>query len=110
MNRLFLMCLRVHTYILLTFGSVLAQNEPAQLDKLFLDVSSDPGFHFNGAVLVADGDKIIYQNAIGYADLSSKQKNTVQTRFQLASLSKIFTATAVMQLAEKERFRMEDPL
>ena len=88
----------------------MAQNTPAQLDKLFLEVTGDPGYHFNGAVLVADGDKIIYQNATGYADLSNQQKNSIQTRFQLASLSKVFTATAVMQLVEKGRIQLNDPL
>jgi CubicO group peptidase (beta-lactamase class C family) len=110
MNRLLRVGLRVNTCMLLSFGSLSAQNTPAQLDKLFLEVTGDPGYHFNGAVLVADGDKIIYQNAIGYADLSSQQKNSIQTRFQLASLSKVFTATAVMQLAEKGRIRLNDPM
>lgn len=39
-----------------------------------------------------------------------QQKNTTDTRFQLASLSKVFTATAVMQLAEKGSIRLDDPL
>jgi CubicO group peptidase (beta-lactamase class C family) len=110
MKRLLQICLRVSACILLSSRVLIAQNTPAQLDKLFLEVTSDPDYHFNGVVLVADGDKIIYQNAIGYADLSNQQKNTLQTRFQLASLSKVFTATAVMQLAEKGRIQLNDPL
>jgi CubicO group peptidase (beta-lactamase class C family) len=110
MNRILLKFILVNACILCSSHFLLAQNIPTQLDKLFLEVSSNPGFHFNGTVLVADGDKLIYQNAVGYADLTKKQKNTVETRFQLASLSKVFTATAVMQLAEKGRIRLDDPL
>jgi CubicO group peptidase (beta-lactamase class C family) len=110
MKRLFRICLRVSACILLSSTLLNAQNTPAQLDKLFLAVTSDPGYHFNGVVLVADGNKIIYQNATGYADLSDQQKITLQTRFQLASLSKVFTAIAVMQLAEKGRIQLDDPL
>ena len=110
MKRLLRIGLRVSASILLSSPVLIAQNMPARLDKLFLDVTSNPDYHFNGAVLVADGDKIIYQNATGYADLSNQQKNSIETRFQLASLSKVFTATAVMQLAEKGRIRLNDPL
>ncbi len=102
--------LRVSACILLSSGVLIAQDTSAQLDKLFLEVTSNPDYHFNGVVLVADGDKIIYQNATGYADLSNQQKNSIQTRFQLASLSKVFTATAVMQLAEKGLIQLNDPL
>jgi CubicO group peptidase (beta-lactamase class C family) len=110
MRRLLRIGLRVNACIFLSSGVLMAQNTSAQLDKLFLEVNTDPGYHFNGAVLVADGDKIIYQNAIGYADLSNQQKNSIQTRFQLASLSKVFTAIAVMQLAEKGSIQLNDPL
>ena len=110
MKRLLRIGLRVSACILLSSGVLIAQNTAAQLDKLFLEVTSNPDYHFNGVVLVADGDKIIYQNATGYADLSNQQKNSIQTRFQLASLSKVFTATAVMQLAEKGLIQLNDPL
>ena len=110
MKRLLRIGLRVSACILLSSGVLIAQNTAAQLDKLFLEVTSNPDYHFNGVVLVADGDKIIYQNATGYADISNQQKNSIQTRFQLASLSKVFTATAVMQLAEKGLIQLNDPL
>jgi CubicO group peptidase (beta-lactamase class C family) len=110
MKRLLRIGMFVNACILSSPSVLIAQNTSAQLDKLFLEVTSDPGYHFNGAVLVADGDKIIFQNAFGYADLSNQQKNSIQTRFQLASLSKVFTAIAVMQLAEKGRIQLNDPL
>jgi CubicO group peptidase (beta-lactamase class C family) len=87
-----------------------AQNISGDLDRLFLQVSTDSQIRFNGVVLVAENDKIIYQNAAGFSNIGNQQKNTPATRFQLASLSKVFTATAVMQLVEKGSIRLDDPL
>jgi CubicO group peptidase (beta-lactamase class C family) len=87
-----------------------AQSVPAQLDILFHQVGTDPQIRFNGVVLVAGKDGIIYQNANGLSNISIQQKNSLQTRFQLASLSKVFTAVAVMQLAEKGSIRLDDPM
>jgi CubicO group peptidase (beta-lactamase class C family) len=97
-------------YILLTVHILQAQGLPAQLDILFRQVSTDPQIRFNGVVLVAGKDSIIYQNAAGFSNISIQQKNSVQTRFQLASLSKVFTATAIMQLIEKGSIQLDDPL
>src|SRR5580704_92431 len=97
-------------YIFLTSQEIHAQSISAQLDILFQQISTDPQIRFNGVVLVAGKDSIIYQNATGFSNISVQQKNSVQTRFQLASLSKVFTAIAIMQLAEKGTIRLDDPL
>ncbi len=94
----------------LSIHFLFAQNVPGELDRLFQRVSTDPQIRFNGVVLVAENDKIIYQNASGFSNIAIQQKNTTGTRFQLASLSKVFTATAVMQLAEKGSIGLDDPL
>ncbi len=98
------------TYLFLTMHCLHAQNIPTELDKLFHQVSTDPEIRFNGVVLVAENNKIIYQNAVGFSNISTEKKNTIQTRFQLASLSKVFTATAIMQLVEKGSIQLDDPL
>lgn len=56
---------------------------------------------FTGAVLVARGDWIVYQAAYGLADRAQGIPNTVDTRFNLASLDKMFTGVAIMQLVER---------
>jgi CubicO group peptidase (beta-lactamase class C family) len=103
-------CILLITFVFLSVHIVRAQNVPAALDRLFQQVSTDPQIRFNGVVLVADHDKIIYQNAVGFSNIGMQQKNTPETRFQLASLSKVFTATAVMQLVEKGSIVLDDPL
>lgn len=67
-------------------------------------------YDFHGVVLVAQKDKIIYQKAFGQANREWTVPNTVNTRFPIASLTKQFTATAVLQLAEQEKLSVTDKL
>ncbi len=55
---------------------------------------------FNGNVLVAQKDVIIYERSVGYANFEDTLKNNKDTKFQLASLSKTFTAVATMKMVE----------
>ena len=65
-------------------------------------------FRFNGNVLVAKGGNIIYQQALGYADFDSKRKLNDSSAFELASLSKQFTAMGIMILKEKKLLAYDD--
>jgi CubicO group peptidase (beta-lactamase class C family) len=56
---------------------------------------------FAGAVLVARDGVVLLDKAYGFADLERRLPNTTSTRFQLASVAKTLTATAVMQLVVK---------
>lgn len=49
--------------------------------------------------IVKDG-KILYTNGYGFTDIDNIHKVTFDTRFDVASISKVFTATAIMQLTE----------
>jgi CubicO group peptidase (beta-lactamase class C family) len=60
---------------------------------------------FNGNVLIAQKGVIIYQNAFGFANDSVK--NNLQSKFQLASLSKTFTAVAVMKLTQQGKLGLD---
>ncbi len=55
-------------------------------------------FPFSGGVLVAKGEAILFEGAYGFEDRESKIKTSLETRFPIASLSKAFTALAVLQL------------
>jgi CubicO group peptidase (beta-lactamase class C family) len=63
---------------------------------------------FNGAVLVAEDGKIIYSDAKGYANFSTKKELTVHSSFHLASVSKQFTAMAIMMLQEEGKLNYDD--
>ena len=64
----------------------------------------------DGVVLVAEKDQIIYTKASGYADRDSKTPNTMETVFELGSITKQFTAVAIMQLVEQGKLSLDDTL
>jgi len=63
---------------------------------------------FNGNVLVVQKGKILYQNSFGFAHMRAKDTLTADSRFQLASLSKPFTAVAVLKLIQEGRVALDD--
>ena len=63
---------------------------------------------FNGSLLVAKNGKIIYDNQIGYADFKKKKLVNEASVFQLASVSKQFTAAAIMLLYESNQIQLTD--
>jgi len=65
---------------------------------------------FNGTILVAEKGKILYEGAFGYSNLKTKDTLRVSTPFQLASVSKMFTAAAIMLLKDKGLLNYDDDL
>jgi len=66
--------------------------------------------HFSGTVLVARGGRIVYAKAFGLANKDLAVPNTLNTRFELASVSKLFTGVGFMRLVEKGLVGLEDPV
>ncbi|OQX99945.1 MAG: hypothetical protein B6I24_01165 [Bacteroidetes bacterium 4572_128] len=76
-----------------------------KIDKYFKKLKR---CRFNGNVLVAHKGKIIYENYYGYSDLKKKDTLNLNSVFQLASVSKQFTAMAIMILKERELLNYSD--
>lgn len=62
----------------------------------------------SGAVLIAKDGKPIFKKAYGLADKNSKAANQTDTKFNLGSMNKMFTAVAIAQLAEKGKLAFDD--
>ena len=62
------------------------------------------------AVGILKDGAIVYEKAFGYADLDQKIKSTIHTPYQLASLSKPITATAILKLHEQGVINLDDPI
>nr|WP_093364209.1 serine hydrolase domain-containing protein [Sphingobacterium wenxiniae] len=62
---------------------------------------------FNGNVLIAQKGKIIYQNTFGWADYLKKDSLKIDSKFELASVSKPMTALGVLKLVEEEKVRLD---
>jgi D-alanyl-D-alanine carboxypeptidase len=65
---------------------------------------------FAGVVLLAKGEKILFHEASGLANRNARAPNTVGTQFPLASVSKVFTAVAVLQLAQERKLSLDGKL
>jgi CubicO group peptidase (beta-lactamase class C family) len=66
--------------------------------------------HIPGAVFVlVQNGRILYQRGYGFADLATNRPvDPARTIWRIGSISKVFTATAVVQLADRGRFRLDD--
>ncbi|CAN5316618.1 hypothetical protein BH09BAC6_BH09BAC6_09600 [soil metagenome] len=84
------------------------KNYPVLLDK-YMQAQVNVN-EFSGTVLVADKGKIIYKKAFGYADREWKLPNTIDTKFPICSITKQFTAAAILQLAEQGKLSLNDKL
>src|SRR5947209_2774266 len=56
------------------------------------------------------GEELIWARGFGFADVASRTPATRRTQYPLASISKLLTATAVLQLRDRGRLRLDDPV
>lgn len=87
----------------------LTKSEIAAKLKEYVDTLANNGV-FSGSVLLADDSGVLYQSAKGYAEQRFKVPNNVDTKFNIASMGKMFTAVSVLQLVEAGRLSLKDPL
>ena len=80
-----------------------------RIDKVFGEVYNNPD-EPGAAVLIMQGDDIVYSRCFGVADMETKAPVTFETNFCIASVSKQFSAVALMQLAEQGMLSLNDPL
>ena len=62
---------------------------------------------FSGVVLLAKAGAPVFQRAVGFADREARRPNTVETAFNLGSINKVFTATAIRQLAAQGKLSLD---
>ncbi len=65
---------------------------------------------FNGCVLVTKNNEIIYENAFGYSDILNRIPLNTESKFDIGSLTKSFTAMAIMILEEEKKISYSDTL
>ncbi len=75
------------------------KNLSPKIDDWFKELHTTT--RFNGGLLVAKNGKVIYQNTSGYANFQRKDTLTLKHCFQIGSVSKPFTAVAIMILKER---------
>jgi CubicO group peptidase (beta-lactamase class C family) len=65
---------------------------------------------FSGTVLLAKNGEVVYKGAFGIANKDFNAPNRIDTKFNLGSMNKMFTAVAIAQLVEKGKISFDDPL
>lgn len=105
---------------LLLVGVVAAQPDAAKETETFSDgpagdaiigfVRAAEATGFSGAVLAARGGKVVAAVGVGMADAKDKQPNTPATLFEIASLTKQFTAAAMLRLAQDGKVKLDEPI
>lgn len=89
----------------LIFGQKNVSNNLAKYMQAQVDVNN-----FSGTVLVTRNNTVLLKKAYGLADCEWNIKNTIDTKYSLASVTKQFTAAAILQLIEKKQLSLDDKL
>jgi len=93
--------------ILLSAGA--AAQDPAQKFDEYLNALPAQQ-RFTGSVLVARDGKVALSKGYGLANVELDVRNTPQTKFRLGSITKQFTATAILLLQERGKLSVTDPI
>jgi D-alanyl-D-alanine carboxypeptidase len=90
-------------------GPPLSREETLARVRAVLDERSRAD-QFSGVVLLAQGDQVVLREARGLASREYAVPNGTDTRFNLGSINKLFTRTAIGQLAEKGALSLDDTI
>ena len=93
-------------------ASVLAVEERQRIQvqsEIFFDSMLD-GSNFNGGMIVAKGGNIVFEKYKGFINIDGKDSINASTSLHIASVSKTFTAMAVLKLQEQGKLNIEDPI
>jgi CubicO group peptidase (beta-lactamase class C family) len=102
---------RLIPVIVLALGTAIpcvAQDAAQRMDQVvqsFVDAEQ-----FTGSVLVARADAVIFKKSYGFANLEWNIPNAPDTKFRLGSITKEFTAAAILLLEERGKLKLQDPL
>src|SRR6266550_3753726 len=81
---------------------------PDELERYFQQRAQRDAF--SGVALITQGSAQLFAGAYGYASRSWKIPNTLATRFDTASVTKLFTAVATLQLIDRRLFTFDTPV
>ena len=98
-----------HLYILLillTTQIIWSQNQFQKIDSLLNILHSNE--QINGNFLIAEKGKVLYKKSFGLANETTKQPLNENSIFEIASVSKQFTAMGIMMLKEKGKLDLDD--
>jgi CubicO group peptidase (beta-lactamase class C family) len=90
-------------------GQTLPDKQVASRLQAYLAPFGESG-NLIGTVLVARGGRVLFRQSYGMANEELQVLNSSKTRYHIASVSKPFTAAAILQLQERGRLSVSDPV
>lgn len=100
--------LMISLYSLILSGCEEETDVTAKLDEFMTAFNENCSYKYSGTILVAKGNEILLNKGYGMANYEEKIPNETDNVFAIGSLSKSFTAVAIMQLAEKGLLNVND--
>ena len=86
-----------------------SQSMVSSVDDLLTTEAQDKvSYRFSGSVLIARGGKVLFSKGYSLADWQQQLPNTPHTKFHVASLTKQFTAMAILLLQEQGKLQVQD--
>lgn len=103
---------RVYLTTIILFIGIVAfgqssSNKESKITSFLDNLNQDD---FSGTILVAYNDEIIEKRAYGQASIEFNVKNNIDTKFNIASITKPFTAVATLQLYEQGKLNLKSPI
>jgi CubicO group peptidase (beta-lactamase class C family) len=95
--------------LLFFFINISAQDYVKKIEEL-IEANVHSSKPFSGSILVAQKGEVIYKGAFGLADLNSERKNKIDSKYFIGSISKLYTAVAILQLVEQKKISLKDKL
>src|SRR5260370_31548022 len=98
--------------LLLVSQTLLAQQKTINFDELEATVNEElkatntPG----AAVAVIVGDRVVFAKGFGVSNIETRTPVTPDTRFRIASTTKMLTAAALVALAEQGKIKLDEPI
>ncbi|MBQ9556877.1 MAG: beta-lactamase family protein [Muribaculaceae bacterium] len=105
----------IMTVLMISFTAAMASDMSKnseltqRIDDIFGAVYNNPD-EPGAAVLIMQGGDTLYSRCFGLADMETREPVTLETNFCIASVSKQFSAVALLQLAEQGAVSLDDPL
>ncbi len=98
-------------WLLLLLVVIPAEAKPdfSELDKLVpeeLKERNTPG----AVIAIVSGDRVVYQKAFGLANFETRAEMRPEMLFRLGSTTKMFTAAALVNLAEQNKIKLDEPI
>lgn len=103
--------MKINLVLLFLLGitiTAFAQTKTEKLDQLLTAYTTQ--YQFNGTALVSKNGVVLLHKGYGFKNVESKSPNNENTIFQIGSITKQFTATVILKLAEQHKLNISDKL